>query len=316
MHAEVLLYLSSVLLIFSVYIEKSKFKKIQNQWQQSSFLSLTCIKPLFTFTPSLLLDCKPLGRAVTWFSLSPRNKIYYQPEIRIVSLKIWVTYKGRSTQHNVFLIPHIFSTGPHLCGAYLHLHCPPLWSLSPLPHPCGCTQPELVSDFLCSLLHSCERLSLFPKNLVQPSALLLAARHRQMAGWPAHWRAGAPTDNVNRLWIRKERHDVPGTRGYRQYNPARSHGAFDRRGDIAAHRWNIISHTVQWRFSVLTEGSNDTFYLPAIPFVFMAEMLLFEHIMKSLKQHFRRAFILCSLSLRHFSLPISNFGKGKGKIVG
>ncbi len=86
-------------------------------------------------------------------------------------------------------------------------------------------QPKHKFDFLFSLSLSPlgGRLP-SPKNLVQPSAFLLAERHWQMAARRSHWRAIAPTDTANPLWTRKVRHDVPGkgTLGYIQYCSDRS----------------------------------------------------------------------------------------------
>lgn len=48
------------------------------------------------------------------------------------------------------------------------------------------------------------------RNLVQPSAFLLAAWHWQTAARRTHWRAVESSDTVNPLWMRKLRHDVPG----------------------------------------------------------------------------------------------------------
>lgn len=127
-----------------------------------------------------------------------------------------------------------FSTSPSPLLSRAPVRC--LSSLSPISR-------STIQTFSFLFPLSCERLFPFPKNLVQPSAFLLAARHWQMSAWPAHWRAVAPTDNVNRLWIRKVRHDVPGrgTLGSLQYY---SRGAFCRRGGIKAHCWNITTHTV------------------------------------------------------------------------
>lgn len=87
---------------------------------------------------------------------------------------------------------------------------------------------------------------------------------------------------------------------------------FDRRSDITAHWWNITSHTVQWGFNVLNEGSNDIFYLPAIPSVFMAEMLLLEHIM-SLKLLFwgHLYYFLSACVIFHSPLVILEREKGR-----
>lgn len=150
------------------------------------------------------------------------------------------TVRGCSAQHShslAYLPQNTHFLHNELVLAYLRLHCSPV---SPLSRPSGrYYQTEHKSDFLFSpsLLREAVFLS---RNLVQPSAFPLAARHWQMAARRTHWRAIAPTDTVNPLWIRKVWHDVPGkdTLGYihncAQLTPP---GHID---SINAHCWYII----------------------------------------------------------------------------
>lgn len=150
-------------------------------------------------------------------------------------------------------------------SSYFVLLSTSLWDMSPSPlfataphsdvsllsHPLGCTISCSTAQtlFLCPPPPSpipLSRVRLFPspRNLVQPSASpLRSARHWQMPGRPAYWRAVAPADNVNRLWIRKVRHDVPG-KGALDVQWDCSLMEICRRGGIEAHDWSIITHII------------------------------------------------------------------------
>lgn len=122
-----------------------------------------------------------------WEELGPGNKIYYQPEIQIVSLKIWVLQSlSKAAPHNTMSFS--FHTGPHLCGACLHLYCPPLWSLAPLPHPCGCTISRTADQTFSVLFFTPARGCLSFQKIW--CSLLRSCWQRGTDKWPV----GPPTD--------------------------------------------------------------------------------------------------------------------------
>lgn len=110
------------------------------------------------------------------------------------------------------------SSAPHLCEAvftHLHLSGSPV---SPLPHPSGHTVNQSANHFFFLLSFPSRRTSPPFHNVMQPSALLLAQRQRQMAALCSHRRAITPADTANPTWIRKVRQDVPGNSHMGTYN--------------------------------------------------------------------------------------------------
>lgn len=98
-----------------------------------------------------------------------------------------------------------------------------LSSIPSLPSIWSHRRPKCKSFSLFFLSHPPPLLCLqedisLSHNAMQPSALLLAQRQRQMAALCSRRRAITPADTVNPTWIRKVRQDVPGKSHRGTYN--------------------------------------------------------------------------------------------------
>lgn len=138
-----------------------------------------------------------------------------------------------------------------------------LWSISTSPLPSTLKSLSSPSPLVVALSAGARiRLSLFSPSLLReavslskksgaafcapagseaPTNVRLA---RPLTSRHTNWQCKLPLDKKREAWCSWH------TGGNIQYDSARSHRAFDRRGDIKAHWWNIILHTVQWCSSV------------------------------------------------------------------